>query len=73
MPCPVRATTTCYGAPLPFATGLSYYRLRILFRRYEKFVRALGYRIPPLYEGPPVPTWNATHDDIVLSLRQQKK
>lgn len=36
---------------------------------YEKYVKATGGLPPPRWNGPPIPLYNVTHDDIVRANR----
>lgn len=41
---------------------------------YDALVRAGARLDPPYWDGPPVPQWNATHDDVVVrAYRRQLK
>ena len=43
---------------------------------YEKFKRAMGGPsgfVAPYWEGPEVPIWNRTHDQLVFEWREERR
>lgn len=66
-----------YSSEHAFMTAYSTYALsctRVYGARwYDAFLRGMrGHRLEPLYEGPPMPGWDAAHDDIVQKNRQNR-
>ncbi len=40
---------------------------------YTAYQSVMGLYPPPYYEGPPVPIWNTTHDELVDEFRKKKR